>query len=92
MCTGIVMYKTRVVDVGALVAAAARSSAQRSRLETALEAARTALRNARQAAASIQQAERGAASQLTDVSASLAAARARITSLTVSLLLVMYQY
>lgn len=78
------IYKSRVVDVGALVAAEARGAAVRSRLEQALEAARTALKAARAAAASTQQAERGAQSQLTDVSANLAAARARIASLTVS--------
>lgn len=79
------MYKSRIVDVGALVAAGVRDAAVRTRLEAALEQARGALRAARQTAASIQQAERGATTQLCDVSASLAAARARIASLTVSI-------
>lgn len=79
------MYKACMVDVGALVRAEARGAAARARLEAALEAARAALRSARHSAASIQQAERGAATQLEDVSASLVAARARIASLTVSL-------
>ncbi|XP_013190345.2 cell division cycle and apoptosis regulator protein 1 [Amyelois transitella] len=82
--SGVVMYKSRVIDIGALVAAEARSSAHRARLESALESARAALKAARAAAASTQQAERGAQSQLSDVNAHLAAARARITSLTAS--------
>jgi multidrug efflux pump subunit AcrA (membrane-fusion protein) len=84
------MYKSRVVDVGALVAAEARGAAARARLETALEAARAALAQARAAAASTQQAERGAQTQLSDLAASLAAARARLTSLTVCLYLISY--
>ncbi|KAL0832692.1 hypothetical protein ABMA28_000878 [Loxostege sticticalis] len=82
--TGVVMYKSRVVDVGALVSASARDAATRARLEAALDAARTALRAARAAAASTQQAERGAQNQLSDLSNNLAAARARIASLTAS--------
>ncbi|XP_059052766.1 cell division cycle and apoptosis regulator protein 1-like [Achroia grisella] len=82
--TGVVVYKSRVVDVGALVAAEARGAAQRARLEAALEGARAALRAARAAAAHTQQAERGAQTQLSDLTASLAAARARIASLTAS--------
>ncbi|XP_028178137.1 cell division cycle and apoptosis regulator protein 1-like [Ostrinia furnacalis] len=82
--TGVVMYKSRIVDVGALVAAEARGSATRARLESALESARAALRAARAAAASTQQAERGAKTQLSDLSHNLAAARARIASLTAS--------
>lgn len=82
--SGVVMYKSRLVDVGALVAAEARGAAARARLETALEATRTALKAARAAAASTRQAERGAQSQLSDLTASLANARARITSLTAS--------
>lgn len=77
------MYKSRLVDVGALVKAEARSAAGRARLETALESTRAALRAARAAAASTQQAERGAQTQVSDLSASLTAARARIASLTV---------
>ncbi|XP_026755499.2 cell division cycle and apoptosis regulator protein 1-like [Galleria mellonella] len=82
--TGVVVYKSRVVDVGALVAAEARGAAQRARLEAALESTRAQLRAARAAAAHTQQAERGAQTQLSDLTASLAAARARITSLTAS--------
>ena len=78
-----VMYKSRLVDVGALVKAEARSAAGRARLEAALESTRAALRAARAAAASTQQAERGAQTQVSDLSASLTAARARIASLTV---------
>lgn len=81
--TGMVMYKSRLVDVGALVKAEARSAASRARLEGALESTRAALRAARAAAASTQQAERGAQTQVSDLSASLTAARARIASLTV---------
>lgn len=76
-------YKSRVVDVGALVAAAERGAAQRARLEAALDGARAALRSARAAAASTQQAERGAQTQLGELTAQLNAAKARVTSLTV---------
>ncbi|KAJ0178834.1 hypothetical protein K1T71_005609 [Dendrolimus kikuchii] len=82
--TGMVTYKSRLVDVGALMAAEARGAGARLRLEQALAAAKEALSAARHAAASTQQAERGAKSQLTDLSASLAAARTRIASLTTS--------
>lgn len=82
--SGMVMYKSRLVDVGALVKAEARSAASRARLEGALESTRAALRAARAAAASTQQAERGAQTQVSDLSASLTAARARIASLTAS--------
>ncbi|XP_047022062.1 cell division cycle and apoptosis regulator protein 1-like [Helicoverpa zea] len=82
--SGMVMYKSRLVDVGALVRAEARSAAGRARLEAALESTRAALKAARAAAASTQQAERGAQTQVSDLSASLAAARARIASLTAS--------
>lgn len=82
--SGMVRYKSRVVDVGALMSAEARGAATRLRLERALASAREALAAARHAAASTQQAERGAKSQLTDLNASLTAARARIASLTVS--------
>ncbi|CAB3238909.1 unnamed protein product [Arctia plantaginis] len=82
--SGMVMYKSRLVDVGALVAAEARGAASRARLEAALDATRGALRAARAAAASTQQAERGAQHQLSDLSRGLASARARIASLTAS--------
>ncbi|XP_075971593.1 cell division cycle and apoptosis regulator protein 1-like [Anticarsia gemmatalis] len=82
--SGMVMYKSRLVDVGALVAGQARGAAARGRLEAALESTRAALRAARAAAASTQQAERGAMTQLSDLSASLNSARARIASLTAS--------
>ncbi|XP_064071334.1 cell division cycle and apoptosis regulator protein 1-like isoform X1 [Vanessa tameamea] len=82
--SGIVTYKSRVVDVGALVAGAARWAGERARLETALADAGSALRAARAAAACTQRAERGAQVQLNDVCAALAAARARIASLTAS--------
>ncbi|XP_073942945.1 cell division cycle and apoptosis regulator protein 1-like isoform X2 [Choristoneura fumiferana] len=82
--SGIVTYKSRVVDVGALVAAAERGAAQRARLEAALDGARAALRSARAAAASTQQAERGAQTQLGELTAQLNAAKARVTSLTAS--------
>ncbi|XP_013138859.1 PREDICTED: cell division cycle and apoptosis regulator protein 1-like [Papilio polytes] len=82
--TGIVVYKSRVVDVRAMSAGAARAAGERARLEGALAAARAALRAARAAAASTQQAERGAQSQLADLAAQLAAAKARLTSLTAS--------
>lgn len=83
---GIVTYKSRVVDVGALLAAGARWAAQRARLEAALAEQGAALRAARAAAASTQRAERGAQVQLNDVCAALNAAKARIGSLTVSVL------
>ncbi|CAH0729369.1 unnamed protein product, partial [Brenthis ino] len=82
--TGMVMYKSVVVDVGALVGGAARWAGERARLEAALADAAAALRVARAAAASTQRAERGAQVQLHDVCAALAAARARISSLTAS--------
>ncbi|KPI91379.1 Cell division cycle and apoptosis regulator protein 1 [Papilio xuthus] len=82
--TGIVVYKSRVIDVGAMVEAAGRAAGERARLESALENARAALRAARAAAASTQQAERGAQTQLSDLSAQLAAAKAKLTSLTAS--------
>lgn len=77
------MYKSRVVDVGALVASAARSALVRTKLEDELESTKRALKAARAAAAHTLQAERGAQNQLSDVSEHLAAAKARITSLTV---------
>ncbi|XP_045523505.1 cell division cycle and apoptosis regulator protein 1-like [Pieris brassicae] len=82
--TGLVSYKSRIVDVGALVNSAAKWQAERARLQTALEQAQAALKAARATAASTQQAERGAKSQLSDLNADLAAARARITSLMAS--------
>ncbi|XP_045447120.1 cell division cycle and apoptosis regulator protein 1-like [Melitaea cinxia] len=82
--SGVVVYKSRVVDVGALVAGAARWAGERARLEAALGETRAALRAARAAAANTQRAERGAQAQLGDLAASLAAARARIASLTAS--------
>ncbi|CAK1546085.1 unnamed protein product [Leptosia nina] len=82
--TGLVSFKSRIVDVGALVNSAARWQAERARLQAALEQTQAALKAARAAAASTQQAERGAKSQLSDLSADLAAARARIASLMAS--------
>ncbi|XP_041970435.1 cell division cycle and apoptosis regulator protein 1-like [Aricia agestis] len=82
--SGVVMYGGRAIEVASLVAAADKWAGTRARLEAALEATRSQLRAARAAAHSTQQAERGAHAQLTDLSASLAAARARITSLTAS--------
>lgn len=84
--SGVVMFKSRVVDVGALVEQASRAAGERARLETAIENLKTALKEARAAAASTQQAERGAQSQLCDLSAQLVAAKARVASLTVSFL------
>ncbi|CAK1598726.1 unnamed protein product [Parnassius mnemosyne] len=82
--TGVVMYKSRVVDVGALVEQASRAAGERARLEAALENVKSALKAARAAALSTQQAERGAQSQLSDLNAQLAAAKARVTSLMAS--------
>ncbi|XP_026322034.1 cell division cycle and apoptosis regulator protein 1-like isoform X2 [Hyposmocoma kahamanoa] len=82
--TGVVVYKSRVVDVGALVASAARSALVRTKLEDELESTKRALKAARAAAAHTLQAERGAQNQLSDVSEHLAAAKARITSLMAS--------
>lgn len=84
VCAGVVVYKSRVVDVGALVASAARSALVRTKLEDELESTKRALKAARATAAHTLQAERGAQNQLSDVSEHLAAAKARITSLTVS--------
>ncbi|XP_063619389.1 cell division cycle and apoptosis regulator protein 1-like [Cydia splendana] len=81
---GVVVYKSRVIDLGAWVAAEARTAALRARLEAALDDARAQLRAARQAAASRQQAERGATAQLGELQDQLAAARARVTSLQAS--------
>ncbi|XP_068631122.1 cell division cycle and apoptosis regulator protein 1-like [Battus philenor] len=82
--TGVVLFKSRVVDIGALVEQAAKAAGERAKLELALENAKAALKAARAAAASTQQAERGAQSQLSDLNAQLAAAKARVTSLTAS--------
>ncbi|CAH2071421.1 unnamed protein product, partial [Iphiclides podalirius] len=82
--TGIVMYKSRVVDVEALVEQASRAAGERARLETAIENLKTALKAARATAAFTQQAERGAQSQLCDLNAQLAASKARVTSLMAS--------
>lgn len=82
--SGIVSYKNRVVDVGALVSSTSRWAAERAALERALESTRSALAAARRAALSRQQAQRGAQNQLSDLTASLAAARARVTTLTAS--------
>ncbi|XP_061377681.1 cell division cycle and apoptosis regulator protein 1-like isoform X1 [Danaus plexippus] len=81
---GMVLYKGRVVDVGALVSAGARWAGTRARLEAALANVTSQLRAARAASAATQRAERGAQAQLADLVATLAAARARITSLTAS--------
>ncbi|OWR41328.1 hypothetical protein KGM_201249B, partial [Danaus plexippus plexippus] len=79
-----VLYKGRVVDVGALVSAGARWAGTRASLEAALANVTSQLRAARAASAATQRAERGAQAQLADLVATLAAARARITSLTAS--------
>ncbi|XP_039749582.1 cell division cycle and apoptosis regulator protein 1-like [Pararge aegeria] len=82
--SGVVMYKSRLVDVGALVLGASRWAGERARLEAALKDAGNALKVARATAARTQNAERGAQVQLNDVSSALSAARTRIASLTAS--------
>lgn len=80
-----VMYKSRLVDVGATLSALSRSEQQRTRLETALAEARAVARTMRAAAAQTQAASRSSQHQLSDLNEQLQAAKNRVVSLTVSI-------
>ncbi|GBP37980.1 Cell division cycle and apoptosis regulator protein 1 [Eumeta japonica] len=82
--TGIVMYKSRLVDVGATLAALTRSETQRVRLEAAVSEARAVARTMRAAAAATQAASGRAQAQVASLQAQLATAKGRIASITTS--------